>query len=107
MISAAFAALLIHVSDTNRSRDVEVFGIGSSTCANWRSSVAREREGEAWLLGYWSGLNRMNAITSVVGAKAEGFGIVKEVARVCEDNGTLTLEDATYEAYVNLQTAGR
>jgi hypothetical protein len=107
MISAAFAALLIHTADTTRPRDVEVFGIGSSACAYWRSNDAREREGQAWLLGYWSGLNRMNGLTGIVGSTAEGAGILREVVKVCGDNSVLTLEDATYQAYLNLQAARR
>jgi hypothetical protein len=49
----------------------------------------------------------MNSYSGVVGGRAEGFGIVKEVARVCEDDANLFLADATYAAYVNLQAARR
>jgi hypothetical protein len=107
MISAAFAALFLQISDTNRTPDVETFGIGSQTCAYWRSNVPREHEGEAWLLGYWSGFNRLNTNSGIVGSRAEGPGIIGEVAKVCASNTNLTLEDATFAAYVNLQTAKR
>jgi hypothetical protein len=107
MISAAFAALFLHVSDTNRTPDIETFGIGSQTCGYWRSNVSREREGEAWLLGYWSAFNRLNTYSGIVGQRAEGPGIIREVAKVCADNANLTLDDATYAAYVNLQAARR
>jgi hypothetical protein len=101
------AAALLNVSNPADNRDVQIYGIGSDTCVNWKSDPRREREGDAWLLGYWSGLNRINSVNGLVGAKAGGEGVIAAVSRVCGRNPGATLEDATYGAYALMQTSGQ
>lgn len=100
-------AALLHVSNPANDRDVQIYGIGSETCASWKSDPSREREGDAWLLGYWSGLNRINSASGVVGENAGGEGIIAAVGRMCGRNPGATLGDATYGAYAAMQTSGR
>jgi hypothetical protein len=67
-----------------------VVGAGlSESCAAWLSSPAKEAEGAAWILGYWSGLNRENYDSghgANVGHTLTGPEIVAEVKRRCQES---------------------
>ena len=63
---AAFAALvfaapvyLVSAQDSNVS--VDMIGIGSMSCAHWRSTQAHRLEGTVWIYGFWTGLNYVAA----------------------------------------------
>ena len=108
MMSALFAAAMLGMAAApGAPPDVETFGIGASTCAEWQSGAVHEREGEAWLLGYWSALNRLNSANGMVGGEAGGGAIIAAVAKNCSDNLGERLDQATYAAYVSFQASHR
>jgi hypothetical protein len=109
MISVAFAAVaaVLATAGAQDNHDVMTFGMGSMSCDYWQSDGDRRREGEAWLLGYWSGLNRLNLANGAVGGEAGGQGVINQVQTICRDHGDQRLEQAVYAAYVALQSAHR
>jgi hypothetical protein len=65
------------------------------SCAHWRSESIGE--GDAWVLGLWSGLNYANVRT--VGQHTDGEGIIAEVRKACSARPSMTLLNATFIAY--------
>ena len=72
-----------------------ITGIGRMSCAHWLSQSFNE--GEAWILGFWSGLNYANART--VGRHTDGERIITEVRQACATRPSMTLVGATFTVY--------
>lgn len=82
-------------------------GAGIYSCGSWLSTPARVQEGEVWIMGYWSGLNRANPQGRTVGRSTDADGLIGEVRKVCEEQPSMKLIDAATQAYVKLQAVGR
>jgi hypothetical protein len=80
-----------------------VFGMGLASCAHWQSSPATLGEGEAWVTGYWSGLNFFNENNHRVGSETDLAGIIAEIKKVCAGRPSMTLSHATNRAYEMLE----
>ena len=76
-----------------------ITGIGRMSCAHWLSQSFNE--GEAWILGFWSGLNHAKART--VGQHTNGEGIIAEVRKVCAARPSMTLAGAAFTAYSEME----
>ena len=50
-----------------------VVGIGRNSCGHWLATPQDQREGQIWVLGFWSGLNV--GMHSNTGSTSEGHGI--------------------------------
>jgi hypothetical protein len=72
-----------------------ITGLGRMSCTHWLSQSFNE--GEAWILGFWSGLNHANA--RKVGQHTNGEGIIAEVRKVCATRPSMTLVSATFTVY--------
>jgi hypothetical protein len=53
----AGVAILATVNPVVAQEPVFVLSLGRTSCAMWLESDASEKEGMAWLTGYWLGLN--------------------------------------------------
>ena len=78
-----------------------ITGIGRMGCAHWLSSQSLN-EDEAWILGFWSGLNHAKART--VGQHTDGEAIIAEVRKVCAARPSMPLADATFTAYSEMES---
>jgi len=83
------------------------FGIGIHSCANWTDDPAKQQEGQAWILGYWSGLNIQNRGIRNVGHATDGRGVLGEVRRVCLLEPSNELENVIVDVWVAMAKAGR
>jgi len=83
-----------------------VLGTGFQSCANWLSTPEYERDGNEWILGYWSAVNLLNE-NHGVGRNTEGPGIIGEVRKVCVAEPSTRLSDAVARVYRNLAKAGK
>jgi trans-2-enoyl-CoA reductase len=88
-------------------RNVLTFGMGQQSCASWPETATSERDGENWVMGYWSGLNRFSSRNGLVGVRAGGEDIIAEVKKVCADHPSTNLNDATLVVYSAMEAAGR
>jgi hypothetical protein len=77
-----------------------ITGIGRMSCAHWLSQSFNE--GEAWILGFWSGLNHAKART--VGQHTNGEGIIAEVRKVCAARPSMTLVGAAFTGYSEMES---
>lgn len=85
--------------------NVWVVGIGGMSCAVWISDPRAEAEGNAWILGYWSGVNMAN--DSSVGNSTDGLGIIERVKAECRANPALRVLSATSKVRAACREVGR
>jgi hypothetical protein len=99
-LALVFAAptRLVSAQDTNVS--VDMIGIGSMSCAHWRSTKARRLEGTVWIYGFWTGLNYVAAASSQTQAKIEAGEIVPEVEKTCAQQTSQTLANPAWTTYL-------
>lgn len=95
----AIATFPFHNSAAAERVPVHVFGAGYYSCAAWLQDAAHLRDGQSWVLGYWSGLNAHTPGGGVVGSNTDGPAILEEVRRICEREPSTDLIDATNRQY--------
>jgi hypothetical protein len=82
-----FAAPVCLVSAQDAKVSVDMMGIGSMSCAHWRSTQGRLLEGTVWTYGFWTGLNYVAAASGQTQAKIDVTAIVAEVEKnMCSAN---------------------
>jgi hypothetical protein len=74
-------------------------GIGEKSCAHWQSSPARQAEGAAWVLGYWTGFDDMEQLAESSGKDLGEQGIIAAVKKTCESAPSMSLREATSRTY--------
>jgi hypothetical protein len=77
-------------------------GIGSMSCAHWRSTAASRNEGMVWVLGFWTALNYVAAVEGVSQSKIDSETILAEVSKTCGKGLSKTLATAAWETFVAL-----
>src|ERR1700738_3905648 len=88
----AAPACLVAAQDAKIS--VDMIGIGSMSCAHWRSSQEHQLEGTVWIYGFWTGLNYVAAASDQTQAKIDVAKIVAEVDKTCARQTSQTLANA-------------
>jgi hypothetical protein len=76
-----FAAPVCLVSAQDAKVSVDMMGIGSMSCAHWRSTQEHRLEGTVWIYGFWTGLNYVAAASDQTQAKIDVAAIVAEVEK--------------------------
>jgi hypothetical protein len=84
-----------------------VFGIGIASCAHWLSLPNKVEEGNAWLLGYWSGENSMNPRNHKVGDSTDGDALIAEVKKICQAEPSTTFANAVDRVYGRFEFQGK
>jgi hypothetical protein len=88
-------SLMVDPALAQQQQQALITGLGRMSCTHWLSQSFNE--GEAWILGFWSGLNHANA--RKVGQHTNGEGIIAEVRKVCATRPSMTLVSATFTVY--------
>jgi hypothetical protein len=65
------------------------------------------RDRRAWVLGYWSTSNRLNAKIDHVGARSSTETILAAVRDVCQIGVAVSLPDATAQTYDRFERDGK
>ena len=95
-----FAALVCQVSAQDAKVSVDMIGIGSMSCAYWRSTQEHRLEGTIWIYGFWTGLNYVAAASDQTQAKIDPTAIVNEVEKTCAQHTSQTLANAAWTTYL-------
>jgi hypothetical protein len=106
MVQAVLLATVVHVApaypvlaqDTKVS--VGMTGIGSMTCAHWRSTKEHLAEGTVWIYGFWTGLNYAAAASDQAQSGTNTAEIVAEVKRTCAQLPSQALGSAVWTTYL-------
>jgi hypothetical protein len=97
LLSAAPACL---ASAQDAKVSVDMIGIGSMSCAHWRSTQGHRLEGTIWIYGFWTGLNYVAAASDQTQAKINVAAIVTEVEKTCAQQTSQTLASAVWTTYL-------
>jgi hypothetical protein len=100
ILTTALLVLWFMVEPALAQQQALITGIGRMSCAHWLSQSFNE--GEAWILGFWSGLNHAKART--VGQHTNGEGIIAEVRKVCAARPSMTLVGAAFTGYSEMES---
>ena len=95
-----FAAPVCLVSAQDAKVSVDMMGIGSMSCAHWRSTQEHLLEGTVWIYGFWTGLNYVAAASDQTQAKIDMAAIVAEVEKTCAQQTSQTLASAVWTTYL-------
>jgi hypothetical protein len=89
---------LVLAQDTRIS--VDMIGIGSMSCAYWRSTQEHRLEGTIWIYGFWTGLNYVAAASDQKQVKIDAAAIVSEVEQTCAHQTSQTLASGVWTTYL-------
>jgi hypothetical protein len=95
-----FAAPACPVFAQDSKVSVDMVGIGSMSCAHWRSTREHRLEGIIWIYGFWTGLNYVAAASDQTQAKIDVAAIVTEVEKTCAQQTSQTLASAVWTTYL-------
>jgi hypothetical protein len=95
-----FAAPVRLVSAQDAKVSVDMIGIGSMSCAHWRSTQEHLLEGTVWIYGFWTGLNYVAAASGQTQAKIDDAAIVVKVEKTCAQQTSQTLASAVWTTYL-------
>lgn len=107
LAAVALVCTILPLSTHSQGVPMNIFGIGTRSCATWLSTPAKENEGEIWIYGAWSGINFKNSENHTVGNTTDSNGIVAEVIEVCRREPSMSLSSATFQAYIRLERISR
>jgi hypothetical protein len=81
---------------------VRLTGIGSLSCAHWRSTRATRAEGIVWIYGFWSGLNYVAAASDQSQSDAGDTAMIAQIEKICVRQPSAALASAAWTAYLEL-----
>src|ERR1700743_2961151 len=82
-----------------------ILGVGRLSCATWKADYASQ--GTSWILGYWTGMNFMNAAHHEVGGSVGSVGILDAVTRYCAAKPSTVMIQAINTVYRDFEKSGR
>jgi hypothetical protein len=95
-----FTALVSLASAQDSNVSVDMIGIGSMSCAHWRSTKEHLLEGTVWIYGFWTGLNYVAAASDQAQAKIDVAATMSEVEKTCAQQMSQTLASAVWTTYI-------
>ena len=98
--SIVFGASVCVASAQDAKVSVDMIGVGSMSCAHWRSTEEHRLEGTAWIHGFWTGLNYVAAASGQTQPKISVSSIVAEVEKACARKASQTLASAVWTTYL-------
>jgi hypothetical protein len=98
--SLVLGAPACHVSAQDAKVSVDMVGIGSMSCAHWRSTREHLAEGTVWIYGFWTGLNYVAAASDQAQPRIDVAAIATEVEKTCAQQTSQTLASAAWTTYL-------
>jgi hypothetical protein len=105
-VKAVLLAAVVHLAPAYPvlAQDTEISvgmtGIGSMSCAHWRSTKEHLAEGTVWIYGFWTGLNYAAAASDQAQSGTNTAEIVAEVKRTCAQLPSQALASAVWTTYL-------
>jgi hypothetical protein len=81
-------------------------GIGRLSCAHWLSTRETENEGYAWIVGFWSAYNNVVPTNRTVGQNAGAEAIFAQIKKLCSEQPSLPMSEATARVYNQFEQDG-
>ncbi len=89
-----------------QSTSMQVYGPGTMSCASYLQDRSMRINADGWILGFWTGSNRVGADHGV-GHSTDSRGIVGEVARICRDQPSVSLFETLKQVFDKMKADGR
>ena len=87
---------------------IMIAGIGRQTCTYWRSTSELKAEGEKWVLGFWSGLNYVAAVTKEQNQLIiDPQEMLDAVEKMCMERPLQSLADTVWITFLKLNKSRR
>jgi hypothetical protein len=100
LVSIVFGASVCVASAQDTHVSVNMVGVGSMSCAHWRSTEEHLLEGTVWIHGFWTGLNYVAAASGQTQPRISVSSIVAEVEKTCARKASQTLASAVWTTYL-------
>ena len=98
-----FLSVTIGFSEVTSAQHVMIAGIGRRPCNYWISTPETKAEGEKWILGFWSALNYVAAVTKTQNQLIIDPGaMLANIEKVCEDRPDRSLADTVWITFLTL-----
>jgi hypothetical protein len=98
--SIVFGASVCLASAQDAKVSVEMIGIGSMSCAHWRSTEEHLLEGTVWTHGFWTGLNYVAAASGQTQPKISVPSVIAQVEKACVRKTSQTLASVVWTTYL-------
>ena len=99
-VSIIFGASVCMSSAQEPQVSVDMIGIGSMSCAHWRTSNSHRLEGTVWIYGFWTGLNYVAAVSGHTQPRTRMSSVAADVEKVCARQTSQTLANAVWTTYL-------
>lgn len=108
LTSAAFVVGLLVASGPAyaQSTSMQVYGPGTMSCASYLQDRSMRINADGWILGFWTGSNRVGAEHGV-GHSTDSRGIVGEVALLCRGQPSVSLFETLKQVFDKMKAEGR
>ena len=83
------------------------YSLAATDCGKWLSTPQNEKNGEQWVLGYWTALNVANVENHVVGSRSDKAAILREIKNLCLADRSTQLVDVINVVYFQFQQSGK
>ena len=101
--TALFISIVAGANGAVSADQVMIAGIGSKDCAHWLSAPALKSEGEKWILGFWSALNYVAAVTKDQNQLiVDPDQMLAEVEKMCAKSPSQSLADSVWITFLTL-----
>jgi hypothetical protein len=106
MVKAFLLAALVYVvsAHTSFAQDTKVSvgmtGIGSMSCAHWKSTKEHLSEGTVWIYGFWTALNYVAAASEQAQSGTDTAEMVAQVKKRCAEAPSQALASAVWNTYL-------
>ena len=100
LVPIIFNASVCMSSAQDAQVSVDMIGIGSTSCAHWRTSNSHRLEGTVWIHGFWTGLNYVAAASGQTQPRTRMSSVAADVEKVCARKISQTLANAVWATYL-------
>jgi hypothetical protein len=89
--------------DELSAQQIMIAGIGRRPCSYWISTPATKAEGEKWVLGFWSALNYVAAVTKTQNQLIiDPDNMLAEIEKMCGQRPDQSLADTVWITFLTL-----
>jgi hypothetical protein len=96
-----FALLATASAQKAPEQPLWMYGIGQKNCLFWIANPRADNDVRLWLIGYWTGMNRINEQNHKPGSATNGYGVFGEARKACLEQPSKLISDVAAELYAD------
>ena len=83
-----------------------MYGIGQESCLFWMANPRDDNDVRLWLIGYWTGMNRINEQNHKPISSTNGSGVFGYARKACLEQPSKLISDVAAELYARTLPGG-